>query len=407
MIKLIKFTFSSNSWKLAQFSLILNESLLGFLTGFLIIYGFAEQYILLALSFLYFFVATFFLLFKNIILNKEKIIFNIILISVFVFSISSYFFIDLKIFTIILSSFLVLLFKDLSGVNSFSEINSIAEKNNINTVQLLSFSVIISMLISAFMFPFLGFVFDYNSDLVFLLSTFLIFIILYFINFRLKFKFQQKTLKNKLKTPKIVLFQCFLSTLYNSSSFLITRFTIPLFIIEIGQKYNFNGGFFKYIGAFLGFIALLNLVSRFSNPKIKIDPIKMMFLNYFISIFCFILIGILFYMVRIEENMKILNYYLLLIALLFCIYNFSSKFWSIGFLENLKNLSKEHSTSENSELLYKSYLNIFMSYKNYGAFLGFFFSFVFYSFMNVEIILIILGVISILYGFYSMKLLKQ
>jgi hypothetical protein len=397
---LISLTMKSNSWKISQISIILNESLLGFLTAFLIIYGVSEQNILLILTGIYFTVANIFNFGKKIISNRQKLIFNIGFFIVLLMLLSSYFMGDsLKIISLIVSAFLILLFKDLFGVNSFSEINKIADINNINSVQLLSFSVIMSMFFTAIMLPILGFTFDYNSDYVFFISAIIISLILYLINFKLKdTKKDQINKIENFKIPKEIFLQCLLSTMYNAVSFLTMRFIVPIFIIEIGIKYGLNENMFKYIGSFLGVLALLNLVSKFTNPDIKINSNSLMFVNYFIGMICFMGIGLIYFFINNVENINNLHWYFAFIALLLFIYNFTTKFWSIGFIDSLKNESEKH---KNPETAYKQYLNIFMAFKSYGAFLGFAISFIFYSFLNIETILILISFLSLIYGLYA------
>ncbi|MDP5039024.1 MAG: hypothetical protein NWP80_01095, partial [Candidatus Gracilibacteria bacterium] len=294
--------------------------------------------------------------------------------------------------------------RDLFNTNSYGELNNIADKNKINPTKLIGFSYILGVVIAVLLLPFFGLIADDNLIYFTYFLMFLITVIFFYfliINYK---EFKTKTIVKfeKFKTPKTVYLQSLLSALCGITVFFGVRFLFPVFLYSVAVKYGLDKNIFSIIGIFAGIIALLNLISKkeINLPKNK----DLMINNYLLYVFCRFLFGILFY-VFLQLDNKIFEYIIIFfVIILNIIMEYSSKIWSIGFIQTLKEQSHFYQKDPNKvNLTYNSYLSTFVIFKALGGALAFGIAYLLYFILNLEIILIIFSVISIIYGIYIKK----
>lgn len=401
ILQLTKLTFSSKSWKISQLLNIITEVVMKFLTIMLLVLSYDEKEVILVFFWFYFFSFIFLIIYKRVLFRFKKIFYSTFLVLIFL-SVLTYFLTQNYLFFLMCITF-VMTSRDLFNTSSYWELNNIAEKNNVEWTKLIGFSYVLWVVLSVLALPFSGIIADNNLNYFIyfiLIVIFLIFFYYTYINFK-DFKNKEVVSKNKIKTPKTVYLQSLLSSLCWTTAFFGVRFLFPLFMLNVFSKYWLDKNIFFIIWVISWIIALLNLISR---KGIKLPKNKdLMINNYLIYVFCWFLFWVLFYIFFKIDN-KILEYIIIfLVIILNIIMEFSWKLRSVWFIQYLKDQAHFYSNNEKTTDTYNSYLTTFVIFKALGWAFAFWLAYLLYSILNLENIIIIFSVISIIYWIYIKK----
>lgn len=404
IFKLTKLTFLSSSWKISQLLNIVNEVIMKFLTILLLVLSYDKQEVILVFFIFYFFNFIFLLIYKKILFKFKNLFYSIFLILIFL-SILLYF-ITWEYIYFLSSAIFVMTSRDLFNTNSYWELNNIAEKNNIDNTKLIWFSYILWVVLSIFALPFLWLVADKNiSYFIYFILILIFFIFSYFLFVNFKKQTDSNWWKEefiKIKTPKTVYLQSLLSTLCNSTSFFWNRFLLPLFIYNVALKYWFDKNVFSIIWIFAWLIALLNLISKKTSSISRNKDL--MFNNYLIYILCWFLFWVSFLLFLKLNNSFLEIFLIIFVIILNILMEYSSKLWSIWFIQTLKDQSNYYNKVDKQSFdYYNSYLTTFMIFKSLWWFIWFWLAYILYFTFNLEFIVIIFSVISIIYWIYLKK----
>lgn len=401
ILQLTKLTFSSKSWKISQLLNIITEVVMKFLTIMLLVLSYDKKEVILVFFWFYFFNFIFLIIYKRVLFRFKKIFYSTFLVLIFL-SVLTYFLTQNYLFFLMCITF-VMTSRDLFNTSSYWELNNIAEKNNVEWTKLVGFSYVLWVVLSVFAVVFSGIIADNNLKyFIYFLMFLIFFVFIYFlINNKKELKSNAKIIFKKIKTPKTVYLQSMLSTLCNLTSFFWFRFLFPVFLYSVAIKYWLDKNIFSIIWIFAWVIALLNLISKkeINLPKNK----DLMINNYLIYVFCWFLFWVLFYTFLKIDN-KIFEYIIIFfVIILNIIMEFSSKLWSIWFIQTLKDQASFYSNKEENSDIYNSYLTTFVIFKALGWTLAFWLAYLLYSILNLENIIIIFSVISIIYWIYIKK----
>jgi len=379
---------------MSQLLILIFTGLFNFFPLILLKMGVPEDKIILSFSVFYF--VNFLMLFfsRKLFFNNSN---NFLLILMISFStLLILYLLHINVIFILLATAIVFVIKDFINVNFYSKISDISTKENLNSQNIIATSLLIMMLISALFNPVIGSLFDLNLKYGITLTLFMSFFITYILIKNKPNTVIKKTTLNKLTLSRRTHFHCILSFLYNSTSFFCFFFIVPSSIYKIARQFGFDENTFKIMGLILGVSALFS-IANFN--KIKIESFKLLFINYFLGIFCWVLIALTYYFF---ENETIKNNYILgfLFIIPFLTVQVSSKLWSAGFIDYLKNIvNNEHKESNQLEA-HKQSLSLFMIYKTLGGFYGFFIAFIFSNSLDYSYVVFINSTIAFLYGFF-------
>jgi hypothetical protein len=346
------------SWRAQQCLVVLSEVLISFLALFLIKEGVPAGSVLIIFSTIYMSSGFCIRLHRKNLFTKEGLV-PFFLAALALAGIACVFFTNYPIL-IALTAFGVITLKDLVAVGAVGDIHKAADKMGVPPSSLVSVGMFIGALTTMFVLSGSG------PLLTFFPSVWMVTIgaccvcLFWFVSIGLM---KVPVCSSKIVLPLKTKLTCFLSMIYNATSFVGKRFIVPLAVAKITYDLGFEESAYTVLGAVLSLLVLLGLSLRgFSGGRFSSR--KMMYGGYFSGLCLWLFLAFILASSFLGWPAAILALVCLLLI------EITAKIWTLGFVDTLRLQAKENEDiiQGSTEIAYFTY---FMELKGYGAGVGF------------------------------------
>lgn len=403
ILSAILFIIKDKAWLNFQAIQISLSVIMSFFTLYLLNLELSEKTIILFFSLLFIFKAILLGSIKSFYLKNEKLLQKIICILI-ILSFFTHLYVSLSsknIVFFLIGVFFLMLLSSFHSINGLSSLQDKIKKENKNEILIIATAGILGVLVTSVSLPFVGLISSNNDNFMVIFSLFFVLISI-FINLNTFNKTVKSEIKEYKKVPNDVRMMCFLGFFMNGVVGFGRQFIMPMLFFSVGIKYGLGTEIFKYFGFFLGFVSIITLFLR----AVKLEDIgsyNLMLRCYLISVFLWLVLSISIYQYAITDN----DNYLIAALLFISIQDAVAKFWTSGYLAELKKKSERNIIVKNSSTLYKSYFYSHIRYSNFGIFVVYSCAYVFYENMPMSLMLGIFSIIAFIYGLIFLYINKK
>jgi hypothetical protein len=391
---IIKFVVSDKAWLTLQLVNVASAIVMSFLTLYLLSIELVEKEILLFFGMLFLMKALLLNGLKTLYLKHERLLKRVTGGLVVLLFASYLLFLDTygAEYIYLLGVIFLTLFSTFFIISGFSGLQKKAKSSGLNEIMVLSVSGIMVVIIGAVSLPLIGFLASGNKE--FMITVSLIGVLWSLLLNMGDYNRVPKGDVYLYKTiPSAVKKMYGLGFFMNASVGFGRQFIIPLVFYTVATRYGFSSQSLGYFGIFLGIIAVFALFIR--GIKISnVSSYRLMIGSYLICAFMWMCVGIAAYIFETTEDMM----WLVMVLVFVLLADVVAKFWTSGYLSQLRLESEKIANVKNTQLLYRSLFYSHMAVSTCGAAVIYLLAYFLSGVVSMSVLLAVSALLALLNG---------